>query len=95
MIYIIVIIIYKLLLGDIGFLSDVIPSKGIIFRKTSPAYNYSWHTAPCRQFVVNLNADVEITASDGETKVIKQGNVFFLEDTHGNACTMIKGSSNH
>ena len=69
--------------GDIGCLSELIPSKGVIFRETSATYSYSWHTAPCRQFVVNLNADVEITVSDGEKRTLKQGEVFFLEDTFG------------
>ena len=74
---------HSVLTGDIGYLSSVIPSNGVIFRKTPASYNYSWHCAPRRQFVVNLNADVEITVSDGERKTIKQGQVFFLEDTKG------------
>ncbi len=74
---------YSVLTGDIGYLSNVIPSNGVIFRMTPASYNYSWHCAPRRQFVVNLNADVEITVSDGERKTIKQGQVFFLEDTKG------------
>lgn len=61
----------------------MLPSNGIIFRKTPASYNYAWHTAPQRQFVVNLNADVQITVSDGETRTIKQGEVFFLEDIKG------------
>ena len=55
----------------------------MIFRETPADYNYSWHNAPRRQFIVNINADVEITVSDGETKVIRQGEVMFLEDTTG------------
>ena len=50
---------------------------------TPPSYNFSWHNAPRRQYIVNLDADVEITVSSGETKVIRQGEVFFVEDTHG------------
>ena len=53
------------------------------FRETPPSYNFSWHNAPRRQYIVNLDADVEITVSSGETKVIRQGEVFFVEDTHG------------
>ena len=69
--------------GNIGHLSQVIPMTGMIFRETPADYNYSWHNAPRRQFIVNINADVEITVSDGETKVIRQGEVMFLEDTTG------------
>ena len=58
-------------------------STGMMFRETPPSYNFSWHNAPRRQYIVNLDADVEITASSGETKAIRQGEVFFVEDTHG------------
>ena len=62
---------------QIGF----VPSTGM-FRETPPSYNFSWHNAPRRQYIVNLDADVEITVSSGETKVIRQGEVFFVEFTH-------------
>ena len=69
--------------GAIGLLSQMVPSTGTMFRETPPSYNFSWHNAPRRQYIVNLDADVEITVSSGETKVIRQGEVFFVEDTHG------------
>ena len=55
----------------------------MIFRQTPSQYKYSWHNAPCRQFIVNLDADVEITVSSGETRVIRRGEVFFVEDEYG------------
>ena len=58
-----------------------VPSTGTMFRETPPSF--SWHNAPRRQYIVNLDADVEITVSSGETKVVRQGEVFFVEDTHG------------
>ena len=61
----------------------MVPSTGMMFRETPPSYNFSWHNAPRRQYIVNLDADVEITVSSGETRVIRQGEVFFVEDTHG------------
>ena len=32
--------------GEIGFLSDKIPVKEIIFRKVKPDYDYDFHNAP-------------------------------------------------
>ena len=69
--------------GDIGFLSKAIGATSVMFRKTPPTYSYSWHNAPQRQFIINLDADVEVEVSGGEKRVIKQGEVFFVEDTEG------------
>ncbi|XP_065911898.1 uncharacterized protein [Dysidea avara] len=69
--------------GDIGYLSKLIPATGVIFRQTPSAYNYEWHNAPAKQFIVNLDAAVEVQVSDGEKRTLKQGEVFFVEDLHG------------
>jgi len=66
-----------------GKLSQRLPATGVIFRETSGAYNLDWHTAPRRQYIVNLDAGVEITASDGERRVIGAGEVILVEDTTG------------
>ena len=70
-------------LGDIGYLSELIKGKGVKFRYTPGDYNYSWHTAPQRQFIVNLDAEVEIEVSSGEKRVISKGEVFLVEDVSG------------
>ncbi len=70
-------------LGEIGFLSKLISSFGIMFRLTPSDYHYSWHHAPRRQFIVNLDAEVEVEVSSGEKRIIKQGEVFFVEDVTG------------
>lgn len=72
-----------LFIGDIGSISDMIPSTGLMFRETPSSYNYSWHTAPRRQFIVNLDASVQVTVSSGEKRILKEGEVFFVEDTTG------------
>lgn len=69
--------------GDIGYLSKLIKVTGVKFRLTPADYLYSWHNAPSRQFIVNLDADVEVEVSSGERRVIKQGEVFFVEDVTG------------
>jgi uncharacterized cupin superfamily protein len=64
-------------------LSERMPATGIIFRRTVGEYDRDWHTAPRKQYIVNLDAAVEITASDGEKRVIGAGEIFLVEDTHG------------
>jgi hypothetical protein len=66
-----------------GRLSKRFPATGIIFRETAGDYDLDWHPAPRRQYIINLDAGVEITASDGEKRVIGPGEVFLVEDTHG------------
>src|SRR5262245_51439792 len=64
-------------------LSARLPATGIIFRETSGDYNLDWHPAPRRQYIINLDAGVEITASDGEKRVIGPGEVLLVEDVTG------------
>jgi hypothetical protein len=66
-----------------GKLSARHPATGIIFRETSGSYDLDWHRAPRRQFIVNLDAGVALTASDGETRVIGAGEVILVEDVSG------------
>ncbi len=42
-----------------------------------------WHVAPCRQYVVTLSGTLEFTTRDGETFVLKPGDVLLAEDTTG------------
>ena len=64
-------------------LSARLPATGIIFRETSGDYDLDWHPAPRRQYIVNLDAGVEITASDGEKRIIGAGEVVLVEDVSG------------
>ncbi|MFN8521732.1 MAG: hypothetical protein U0821_01325 [Chloroflexota bacterium] len=66
-----------------GLLSARLPAHGIIFREVPPTYDLDWHTAPRRQYIINLDAGVQITASDGESRVIGAGEVFLVEDVTG------------
>ena len=68
---------------DHSQLSERVPATGIIFRRTASDYNLDWHPAPRRQYIVNLDAAVQIRASDGEVRIIKAGEIFLVEDTHG------------
>jgi len=69
--------------GPAGKLSKRLPATGIIFREVQPTYDLDWHLAPRRQYIINLDAGVQITASDGEARIIKAGEVILVEDTSG------------
>ena len=64
-------------------LSARLPATGIIFRETSGDYDLDWHPAPRRQYIVNLDAGVQLTASDGEVRIINAGEVVLVEDISG------------
>ena len=64
-------------------LSARLPATGIIFRQTSGDYDLDWHPAPRRQYIINLDGGVKITASNGEAREIGAGEVILVEDTHG------------
>ena len=66
-----------------GRLSARLPATGIIFREVPPDYDLDWHPAPQRQYIINLDAGVQLTASDGETRRIGAGEVILVEDTWG------------
>jgi hypothetical protein len=66
-----------------GKVSARMPATGIIFREVQPTYDLDWHNAPRRQYIINLDAGVQITASDGESREIGAGEVLLVEDTWG------------
>ena len=69
--------------GPAGKLSKRLPANGIIFRETRAEHDVDWHPAPRRQYIINLDAGVELTASDGESRVIGAGEIILVEDTTG------------
>src|SRR5262249_25831156 len=66
-----------------GRLSRRMAATGIIFRQTGGDYDLDWHPAPRRQYIINLDGGVEITASDGEKRMIGAGEVLLVEDITG------------
>ena len=63
--------------------SERLAATGIIFRETGGDYDLDWHPAPRRQYIINLDAAVKLTASDGEARVIAKGDIWHMEDRHG------------
>jgi hypothetical protein len=69
--------------GSIGRLSEVLPANGIVFREVDPSYDWNFHTAPQKQFIVLLNGAIEIETSLGEKRTFKAGEILLVEDTTG------------
>ena len=69
--------------GAIGRLSEPWPASGVIFRETDPDYDYDWHPAPQRQFIIMLEGELEIEAGSGETRHFSPGDILLVEDTTG------------
>ncbi len=69
--------------GKIGFISELMKATGIVFRETGADYNYDFHTAPRRQYVVNLEGEVEIEVGDGTKRILRSGDILLAEDTTG------------
>lgn len=56
---------------------------GIVFRTCEVGYNLDWHTAPRRQYVIQLSGRVELEMGSGETVVAGPGDVVLAEDLTG------------
>jgi hypothetical protein len=69
--------------GDIGKLSVQFPAKSIIFREVVPEYDYNFHNAPKKQYLILIDGEIEIETTLGEKRQFKAGEVLLLEDTEG------------
>jgi len=69
--------------GAIGRLSERHPAHGVVFRQNPPEYDFDWHCAPRRQYIVLLDGEIELTVSDGERRRLAAGEILLVEDTWG------------
>lgn len=69
--------------GEIGWLSARLAASGVIFRYTDGDYDYDWHNAPQRQYIVMLDGELEITIGDGSKRVFTAGDIVLAEDCDG------------
>jgi len=70
-------------MGPMGRISDLWQGKGVMFREVSGSYDLDFHTAPRRQFVVNLTGSVDIEIGDGTVRRMGPGSILLAEDTTG------------
>ncbi len=64
-------------------LSGFVLASRFVFFKTPSGWYGDWHPAPKRQFFCCFSGSFEVTASDGETRIFRSGDVFLLEDITG------------
>ena len=69
--------------GEIGELSDKVNATGIIFRQTGPDYDYNWHNAPQRQYIIMLDGAVDVEIGDGTVRRFSTGDILLVEDVTG------------
>lgn len=69
--------------GEIGSLSELIPARGLIFREVLPTYDFDFHNAPQRQYIILLDGEIEIETSLGEKRQFAGGDILLMEDTEG------------
>jgi hypothetical protein len=69
--------------GSVGKLSDPYEAQNIIFREVEPTYDWDYHTAPQRQYIILLDGEIEIETSLNEKRTFKGGDVLLMEDTTG------------
>jgi len=69
--------------GAIGFLSEKTAVKDIMFRKVKPSYDYDFHNAPQKQYIILLDGEIEIETSLGEKRTFKGGDILLMDDTEG------------
>jgi hypothetical protein len=69
--------------GKAGFMSDLQKATGVVFRETDGNYDFDFHNAPRRQYVVNLEGEVEIEIGDGTKRILRSGDILLAEDTTG------------
>lgn len=69
--------------GEIGELSEKVNATGIIFRRTGPDYDYDWHNAPQRQYIIMLDGEVDVEIGDGTVRRFSTGDILLVEDVTG------------
>ncbi len=69
--------------GTIGAISEGFAVGRLMFRENEPGYDYDFHNAPARQFIILLDGEIEIETSLGEKRIFKGGDILLVEDTQG------------
>ncbi len=69
--------------GAKGAQSVTMKATGVFFRVTGADYDLDWHHPDHRQFVITLEGEVDVVASDGTTRRFGPGDIMLADDTTG------------
>ncbi len=69
--------------GPLGKMAAPLPVSSMILRENEAGYDYDWHVAPRKQYIVMLEGQVEIQVSDGQKRTFGPGEIVLVEDTVG------------
>ena len=69
--------------GMVGSLSEGVAVKEVIFREVEPTYDWDFHTAPQKQYIILLDGEIEIETSLHQKRRFRGGDVLLVEDTTG------------
>ena len=69
--------------GALGRISKPTAARAVMFREVDGDYDLDFHTAPRRQYVINLTGSVDIEIGDGTTRRLGPGDILLAEDTTG------------
>lgn len=69
--------------GAHGLSTSVINTPGVVFREYEPGYFLDFHTAPRRQYSINLTGEFELATPDGTVNRYGPGTVVMAEDLTG------------
>lgn len=77
--------------------SELQPTHGIQFRRSSPSHRSDFHNVPKRQYVITLSGQVEIETGDGTIRRFGPGDVMLAEDTtgHGHITRVVGDQPRH
>jgi hypothetical protein len=56
---------------------------GATLLRIGAGWDGSWHPSPKRWFVVTLAGEIEVTTTDGETRRLRAGILWLIDDTTG------------
>ena len=62
-------------------------TTSIVFGEAQPGRFSDWHTAPRRQYIIQLSGEVEIGLGDGSTTRYQAGDARLVTDTSGQGHT--------
>lgn len=67
----------------LGQYSEPRKVKNMMFRTFPAGLQFDMHVAPCTQYIIYLEGQVEVTTSGGESLVFKAGDVLLANDLSG------------